>query len=109
MRVTRVRGLHSSENGGTPAVELVLAPLPSRGPRTVEVTLHQVAHLAEHRVVVIVLKATLRGDDGFVRAPSQGPTVKRVTLAQLRARSLEGYRIVVQDDAGDTIGEGAWT
>lgn len=109
MRVTRVRGLHAAENGGTPAVELVLAPAPSRSTRVTEISLSRAAFFPEQQTVLVVLRATTRDADGFVSSGPPKPTVQRIALAQLKSRKLSGFRIVVQDDAGDTLGEGAWS
>lgn len=108
LKVRRVTGVHASKaNANTPSVELVLVPSRSRGVRIVEAKLDQVVHVPEAKVVLIRLKEVTRDPDAFLEAlPAE--VVTRVTLAQLRGKSLSGYRISVRDEGDRTLAEGVW-
>lgn len=108
LKVRRVTGVHASKaNGNTPSVELVLVPPRSRGVRIVEAKLDQVVHVPEAKVVLIRLKEVTRDPDAFLEAlPAE--VVTRVTLAQLRGKNLNGYRVIVRDEGDRTLAEGAW-
>ncbi len=115
MKIRRVEG-HSGDasNGHTPYVTLVGTRPQSRA-QLFEVKLAKVAHFPLERTLVVVIRVVRQDGDSFVAQPppslGQGGAAEfraNVRLAELRGKSLSGYRIVVQDENGDELAQGRW-